>query len=93
MKIGLDNLQDYLQTHNYYRSAHKSSRKLFEQSQKLEKVWSHVFCGSVTLSGPDSWYRKLRELIEKYQSSPVWISESKVSVKFSCTSTLHKEII
>lgn len=62
------------------RSAHKSSRKLFEQSQKLEKVWSHVFCGSVTLSGPDSWYRKLRELIEKHQSSPVWISESKVFI-------------
>ncbi|XP_065220947.1 tight junction protein ZO-2 isoform X3 [Planococcus citri] len=59
------------------KSAHKSSRKLFEQSQKLEKVWSHVFCGSITLTGPDSWYRKLRELIEKYQSSPVWISEAK----------------
>ncbi|KAI5747103.1 hypothetical protein M8J77_011004 [Diaphorina citri] len=63
------------------KTAHKSSKKLFEQSQKLEKVWSHVFTGTITLSGVDVWYRKTRELIEKQQSSPVWISETK-SVEF-----------
>uniref|UniRef100_A0A8D8RSA4 Tight junction protein ZO-1 n=1 Tax=Cacopsylla melanoneura TaxID=428564 RepID=A0A8D8RSA4_9HEMI len=65
------------------KTAHKSSKKLLEQCQKLEKVWSHVFTGTITLTGvgagggPDAWYRKTRELIEKQQSSPVWISETK----------------
>ncbi|XP_072152652.1 tight junction protein ZO-3 isoform X3 [Bemisia tabaci] len=59
------------------KTHHKSSRKLFDQCRKLEKIWSHVFNGTVTLTGPDVWYRKLRELINKHQSGPVWMSESK----------------
>jgi len=62
----------------FYRTAHKSSKKLLEQCQKLEKVWSHVFTSSLTLNGGDAWYRKLRELIDKHQSSPTWVSETKV---------------
>ncbi|KAE8744350.1 hypothetical protein FOCC_FOCC009073 [Frankliniella occidentalis] len=58
-------------------TAHKSSKKLLEQCQKLEKVWGHVFSSSVTLSSPDSWYRKVRELVDKQQQAPVWMSESK----------------
>jgi len=58
---------------------HKSSKKLLEQSQKLEKLWSHIFTGTIGLtSGSDAWYRKLRELLETQQSQPVWISETKV---------------
>ncbi|XP_075223249.1 tight junction protein ZO-3-like isoform X2 [Lycorma delicatula] len=56
---------------------HKSSKKLFEQCQKLEKVWGHVFSCSISLGGADLWYRKVRELIDKHQTSPVWMSESK----------------
>ncbi|KAG8296117.1 Tight junction protein ZO-2 [Homalodisca vitripennis] len=65
------------------KTAHKSSKKLFEQGHKLEKVWGHVFSCSLSLSpaSPDSWYRKVRELIDKQQTSPVWMSESK-SVEF-----------
>ncbi|KAL5235807.1 hypothetical protein ACI65C_003217 [Semiaphis heraclei] len=59
------------------KTAHKSSKKLLEQCQKLEKVWSHVFTSSLTLNGGDAWYRKLRELIDKHQSSPTWVSETK----------------
>uniref|UniRef100_A0A1B6GRS7 Tight junction protein ZO-1 n=2 Tax=Proconiini TaxID=565685 RepID=A0A1B6GRS7_9HEMI len=61
------------------KTAHKSSKKLFEQGHKLEKVWGHVFSCSLSLSpaSPDSWYRKVRELIDKQQTSPVWMSESK----------------
>ncbi|XP_034234792.1 tight junction protein ZO-1-like isoform X3 [Thrips palmi] len=58
-------------------TAHKSSKKLLEQCQKLEKVWGHVFSSSVTLSSPESWYRKVRELVDKQQQTPVWMSESK----------------
>lgn len=57
---------------------HKSSKKLFEQSLKVEKTWGHVFSATISLSGPESWYRKVREMIDKTQTSPVWMSESKV---------------
>ncbi|GFG33860.1 hypothetical protein Cfor_12812, partial [Coptotermes formosanus] len=59
------------------KAAHRSSKKLFEQCQKLEKIWGHTFSCSITLTTPESWYRKVRELIDKQQSSPVWLSESK----------------
>ncbi|XP_065338981.1 tight junction protein ZO-1-like isoform X6 [Cloeon dipterum] len=62
----------------FRRGVHKSSKKLLEQSQKLEKLWSHIFTGTVTLNqGSDAWYRKLRETLETQQSQLVWISETK----------------
>lgn len=59
-------------------TVHRSSRKLFEQSIKLEKIWHHVFTSSITLtSGGDLWYKKLREIIDKQQTQNVWMSEFK----------------
>lgn len=62
------------------KTAHKSSKKLFEQSQKLDRVWSHVFSTTIALNDPDSWYRKVRETIEKQQAGAVWMSETKVRI-------------
>ncbi|KAK4874165.1 hypothetical protein RN001_013525 [Aquatica leii] len=60
------------------KSAHKSSKKLLEQCQKLHKVWNHIFCSTITLNdNTDNWYRKVREIIDKQQSGAVWMSESK----------------
>ncbi|XP_018564782.1 tight junction protein ZO-1 isoform X4 [Anoplophora glabripennis] len=60
------------------KSAHKSSKKLLEQCQKLDKVWSHVFSSTITLNdNTDTWYRKVREIIDKQQSNALWMSESK----------------
>ncbi|XP_053671073.1 tight junction protein ZO-1 [Anopheles nili] len=59
------------------KSAHKSSKKLFEQCQKLERVWSHVFSTTINLNDPDTWYRKLRDSIDQQQSGAVWMSETK----------------
>lgn len=59
-------------------TVHRSSRKLFEQSVKLEKIWYHIFTSSITLSnGGDLWYKKLREIIEKQQLQSIWMSEKK----------------
>ncbi|KAJ8928951.1 hypothetical protein NQ314_018413, partial [Rhamnusium bicolor] len=64
--------------HGLPKSAHKSSKKLLEQCQKLDKVWSHVFSGTITLNdNTDTWYRKVREIIDKQQSGALWMSESK----------------
>lgn len=60
------------------RSAHKSSKKLLEQCQKLDKVWGHVFSAVITLNAPEAWYRKLRELIDRQQQGSLWMSQTKV---------------
>ncbi|XP_034948893.1 tight junction protein ZO-1 isoform X2 [Chelonus insularis] len=59
------------------KSAHKSSKKLLEQSQKLDKIWGHVFSAVITLTTPEAWYRKLRELIDRQQQGPLWMSQTK----------------
>ncbi|XP_043268925.1 tight junction protein ZO-1 isoform X2 [Venturia canescens] len=59
------------------KSAHKSSKKLLEQCQKLDKIWGHVFSAVITLTTPETWYRKLRELIDRQQQGPLWMSQTK----------------
>ncbi|RWS31853.1 tight junction protein ZO-1-like isoform X1 [Leptotrombidium deliense] len=59
------------------KSSQKSSRKLFEQSVKIEKLWSHIFTSTLTLTSADTWYKKLRETIERQQQLNIWIAESK----------------
>lgn len=73
------------------KSAHKSSKKLFEQCQKLDRIWSHIFSNTIALSDADTWYRKLRDSIDQLQSGAVWMSENKVSfdsIKFT-VDTFH----
>ncbi|XP_065163753.1 tight junction protein ZO-1 isoform X5 [Atheta coriaria] len=61
------------------KSAHKSSKKLLEQCQKLDKVWSHIFSANIALNdNTETWYRKVREIIDKQQSGALWMSESKL---------------
>lgn len=63
--------------HGLPKSAHKSSKKLFEQCQKLDKLWSHVFSTKIVVNDADSWYRSLRDCIDQQQSGAVWMSETK----------------
>lgn len=70
------------------KSAHKSSKKLFEQCQKLDRIWSHIFSNAIGLTDADTWYRKLRDSIDQLQSGAVWMSESKVKY-FSLFNFLH----
>ncbi|XP_031626830.1 uncharacterized protein LOC116343080 isoform X3 [Contarinia nasturtii] len=63
--------------HGLPKSAHKSSKKLFEQSQKLDRIWSHVFSNTIGLTDTDTWYRKLRDSIDQLQSGAAWMSENK----------------
>ncbi len=67
-----------------FRKSHLSSKKLLEQCQKLEKLWSHIFTATLDLSS-DNWYTKLVDLIEKQQTAPIWMSETKVSCDLYCT--------
>lgn len=71
--------------HGIPKSAHKSSKKLLEQCQKLDRIWSHVFSNTIVLGDSDSWYRKLRDSIDQLQSGAVWMSETKVCTHHTCT--------
>ena len=74
---------------------HMPSRKLLEQSQKLDKSWQHIFTASINLDQATSeaiWYSKVTEIIEKQQTSPVWMSESKVMCIFFIFSFCYCEM-
>lgn len=75
--------------HGLPKSAHKSSKKLLEQCQKLERVWSHIFSTQIVLNDEESWYRKLRDSIDLQQSGAVWMSESKVSFRNTPFLSMH----
>ena len=65
----------------FCRKAHLSSKKLLEQCSKLEKLWPHVFTTTLELESGDGWYNQLVDLIEKQQTAPIWMSETKVRKK------------
>lgn len=52
----------------------KSSRRLYENSMKLQNYYSHLFTGTVSLDS-NQWYKNLKEIIEEQQSQPLWISQ------------------
>merc|ERR1719400_2805469 len=62
--------------------AHMSSKKLLEQCQKLEKLWGHVLTGTLQLHS-DNWYTKVTDLLEKQQTAPIWMSDTKPEESFS----------
>ena len=68
---------------NLPKKAHLPSRKLLEQCQKLDKMWSHIFTSIVDLDAGSNeaiWYAKTTDIIEKQQTSPVWMSDAKVKI-------------
>ncbi|KRX17556.1 Tight junction protein ZO-1 [Trichinella nelsoni] len=60
-------------------SAVKSSKKLFDQSQKIQKLYSHLFTAVIDATHEEKWFEVLRDLIAHLQSRRVWMSESKPS--------------
>ncbi|XP_013186154.2 tight junction protein ZO-1 isoform X3 [Amyelois transitella] len=80
------------------KSAHKSSKKLLEQCQHMERVWGHVFTHTITLSeaNQNTWFNKLVELLQRTQQTQLWVSETKQGgygdskYGFSATTNGHK---
>uniref|UniRef100_A0A8C5UM65 Tight junction protein ZO-2 n=1 Tax=Malurus cyaneus samueli TaxID=2593467 RepID=A0A8C5UM65_9PASS len=59
-------------------TSNKSSRKLYEQANKLKKTCSHLFTATINLnSANDSWYGSLKDTIQQQQGEAVWVSEGK----------------
>ncbi|CAG0880498.1 unnamed protein product [Darwinula stevensoni] len=62
---------------NGYKLGQRSSRKQLEEAEKLERHWCHLFTGTVSLN-QESWFGKIREMIERQQTQPIWMSERKL---------------
>ena len=45
----------------------------------MEKLWGHVLTSTLPLHA-DNWYNKVTDLIEKQQTAPIWMSDSKVTL-------------
>ncbi|NWX95872.1 ZO2 protein, partial [Nothoprocta ornata] len=60
-------------------TSNKSSRKLYEQANKLKKTCPHLFTATINLnSANDSWYGSLKDTIQQQQGETVWVSEGKL---------------
>ncbi|KAM5194774.1 tight junction protein 2 isoform 2-T2 [Mantella aurantiaca] len=58
--------------------SNKSSRKLYEQANKLKKTCSHLITATVNLnSSNDGWYGSLKDVIKDQQTEAVWVSEGR----------------
>ncbi|XP_063106230.1 tight junction protein ZO-2 isoform X5 [Cavia porcellus] len=60
-------------------SSNKSSRKLYDQANKLKKTCAHLFTATINLnSANDSWFGSLKDTIQNQQGQAVWVSEGKI---------------
>ncbi|XP_037653288.1 tight junction protein ZO-2 isoform X2 [Choloepus didactylus] len=60
-------------------ASNKSSRKLYDQANKLKKTCAHLFTGTINLnSANDSWFGSLKDTIQHQQGEAVWVSEGKM---------------
>ncbi|XP_015261389.1 PREDICTED: tight junction protein ZO-2 isoform X1 [Gekko japonicus] len=60
-------------------TSNKSSRKLYDQANKLKKTCSYLFTATINLnSANDSWYGSLKDTIQQQQGEAVWVSEGKL---------------
>ncbi|XP_068830211.1 tight junction protein ZO-2 isoform X6 [Capricornis sumatraensis] len=63
-------------------SSNKSSRKLFDQANKLKKTCAHLFTATINLnSANDSWFGSLKDTIQHQQGEAVWVSEGKAKTQ------------
>ncbi|XP_036063974.1 tight junction protein ZO-2 isoform X5 [Onychomys torridus] len=60
-------------------TSNKSSRKLFDQANKLKKACSHLFTAIIHVnSANDGWFGSLKDSIQQQQGEAVWVSEGKM---------------
>ncbi|XP_036186791.1 tight junction protein ZO-2 isoform X3 [Myotis myotis] len=60
-------------------TSNKSSRKLYDQANKLKKTCAHLFTATIDLNAAnDSWFGSLKDTIQHQQGEAVWVSEGKM---------------
>ncbi|XP_056002921.1 tight junction protein ZO-1-like isoform X19 [Ostrea edulis] len=61
----------------FAKGSTKNHKKLFEQSQKLEKLYPHLFTATISHNNTDIWYQRMLEMIHLQQNQQIWMSEHK----------------
>ncbi|CAF4646653.1 unnamed protein product [Rotaria sp. Silwood1] len=67
--------------HEYGKLYQKSSRRLFESSERLEFLFSYLFTSIIKLDSTANWYKTLKAQIEIEQEQPVWMSDDRPADK------------
>lgn len=52
----------------------KSSKRLYDNSIKLQTYYSHLFTATIQLDS-NQWFKKLKDIIDTQQKQPIWISQ------------------
>ncbi|XP_071115832.1 tight junction protein ZO-1-like isoform X1 [Haliotis cracherodii] len=60
-----------------WKAPAKNHKKIYEHNEKLEKMYSHLFTGTVTHGSSDAWYTKLCEMIVHQQLQHIWMCHKK----------------
>ena len=62
---------------DYGKLYQKSSRRLFESSERLELLFSYLFTSVIQLDSTANWYKALKAQIEIEQEQPIWMSDDR----------------
>jgi hypothetical protein len=65
----------------YGKLYQKSSRRLFESSERVEFLYSYLFTNTIKLDSSTNWYKTLKSLIEMQQEQPIWMSDDRPADK------------
>ncbi|CAF3701534.1 unnamed protein product [Rotaria socialis] len=65
----------------YGKLYQKSSRRLFESSERLEFLFSYLFTSVIKLDSTANWYKALKAQIEIEQEQPIWMSDDRPADK------------
>ncbi|XP_055873849.1 tight junction protein ZO-1-like isoform X3 [Biomphalaria glabrata] len=72
-----DSKQSIKDVRSRWKNSSRNPRKLLEQSEKLEKTYSHLFTAVLEHKGTDAWFMKLCLKIDEQQKQKIWMSEKK----------------
>ena len=65
----------------YGKLYQKSSRRLFDSSERLEFLYSYLFTSMIKLDSTTNWYKTLKGQIELQQEQPIWMSDDRPADK------------
>ncbi|CAF0716683.1 unnamed protein product [Adineta steineri] len=65
----------------YGKLYQKSSRRLFDSSERLEVLYSYLFTSTIKLDTTTNWYKILKGQIEMQQEQPIWMSDDRPADK------------
>ena len=65
----------------YGKLYQKSSRRLFESSERFEFLYSYLFTSTIKLDSTTNWYKTLKGQIEFQQEQPIWMSDDRPTDK------------